>query len=362
MALSELKNSIDSTSLSVDNLKAIWKKHIQEYWIIPDEEGLIDLKLDIVGDETLRADNDVTDHYVESNKAYQDQITHRPKVYTINGEVGELVWYQRDKSAQVLGQVAQKLEGVISFLPVRSSGFNQMKKNIMKASQWVDTASNALTKLSTLVGKVKAVTGLGTLGTKESLTHQEQSYILLLWIRDNNKPINIRTPWGVLNGYVITNLELRQPKETKDKTYISITFKEFRTTSIQVEEFDEKKYQGNAALENQPKADQGKTPGEDVSLPKEDTPIEVTNEDNKKEEKVFETCEAVNSEGKEFKYYKDGNDLMMITYDYEDNGAFVTKVPREVLRNTSEWIEGEDIGKNLCDYQFREWGVMGEDK
>ena len=266
MALKELRNSIDGTSLSVDNFKAIWKKHIQEYWIIPDEEGLVDLKLDIVGDETLRADNDVTDHYVESNKAYQDQITHRPKVYTINGEVGELVWYQRDKSAQVLGQVAQKLEGVISFLPVRSKGFNQMKKNIMKASQWVDTASNSLTKLSTLVGKVKAVTGLGTLGTKESLTHQEQSYILLLWIRDNNKPINIKTPWGVLNGYVITNLEFRQPKETKDKTYISITFKEFRTTSIRPVEFDENKYQGNAALENQPKEDQGKTAGQNDSI------------------------------------------------------------------------------------------------
>lgn len=362
MGLAELKNSIDGTNLSVDNLKAIWKEHIQKYWIIPEIEGLADLKLDIIGDETLNADCDVTDHYVESNIAYQDQITLKPKTYTINGEVGELVWYQRDKSAQVLGQVAQKLEGVISFLPIRSSGFNQMKKNIMKASQWVDTASNAVTKLSTLVGTAEALTGLGALNIKQSLTHQEQSYILLIAMRDNRTPLSIRTPWGVLKGYVITNLEFKQPKESKDKTLITITFKEFRTTKITTVPFDEKKYQGNAAFENQPKTDQGKQQGEDVSLPKEDTPVEVTNEDNKKEEKVFETCEAVNSEGKEFKYYKDGNDLMMITYDYEDNGAFVTKVPREVLRNTSEWIEGEDIGKNLCDYQFREWGVMGEDK
>lgn len=365
MALSELKNSIDSTSLSVDNLKAIWKKHIQEYWIIPDEEGLIDLKLDIVGDETLRADNDVTDHYVESNKAYQDQITHKPKVYTINGEVGELVWYQRDKSAQVLGQVAQKLEGVISFLPVRSSGFNQMKKNIMKASQWVDTTSNALTKLSTLVGKVKAVTGLGTLGTKESLTHQEQSYILLLWIRDNNKPINIRTPWGVLNGYVITNLELRQPKETKDKTYISITFKEFRTTSIQSVEFDEKKYQGNAALENQPKADQGKTPGEDVSLPKEDMPIEENEENltSTKTPKMAESCSAVGKDGTKYTYYRDTDgSLMMNAQDPigAGNGYYKWSAPVEVPRESSYWTDGENVGWLRCEKTFTDWGITRE--
>lgn len=258
MALKELRNSIDGTSLSVDNFKAIWKKHIQEYWITPDNSPL-NLKLDIVGDETLRADNDVTDHYVESNEAYQDQITLRPKVYTVNGEVGELVWYQREPTAQKLGQVAQKLEGVISFLPIRSKGFNQMKKTIMKASQWVDTASNAVTKLSSLVG------GLLN-GETSPLTRQQQSYLYLLQLRDFREVLTIETPWGILKSYVITNLEFRQPKETKDKTYISITFKEFRTTSIRTVEFDENKYQGNAALENQPKEDQGKTAGQNDSI------------------------------------------------------------------------------------------------
>lgn len=266
MALKELRNSIDGTSLSVENFKAIWKKHIQEYWITPDNSPL-NLKLDIVGDETLRADNDVTDHYVESNEAYQDQITLRPKVYTVNGEVGELVWYQREPTAQKLGQVAQKLEGVISFLPIRSKGFNQMKKTIMKASQWVDTASNAVTKLSSLVG------GLLN-GETSPLTRQQQSYLYLLQLRDFREVLTIETPWGILKSYVITNLEFRQPKETKDKTYISITFKEFRTTSVRTVEFDENKYQGNAALENQPKEDQGKTAGEDVSLETDTATVE----------------------------------------------------------------------------------------
>ncbi len=295
MALKELRNSIDGTSLSVDNFKAIWKKHIQEYWITPDNSPL-NLKLDIVGDETLRADNDVTDHYVESNEAYQDQITLRPKVYTVNGEVGELVWYQREPTAQKLGQVAQKLEGVISFLPIRSKGFNQMKKTIMKASQWVDTASNAVTKLSSLVG------GLLN-GETSPLTRQQQSYLYLLQLRDFREVLTIETPWGILKSYVITNLEFRQPKETKDKTYISITFKEFRTTSIRTVEFDENKYQGNAALENQPKEDQGKTAGEDVSL-ETDT---ATVEDVAGDENILGTdyCTVNAKDGTEYSVFYD---------------------------------------------------------
>ena len=276
MDLGELKNSIDGTNLSMDNLKALWKDHIQSYWVYS-KKGGVDLKLDIIGDETFTADCDVTDHYVESNKAYQDQITLKPKTYTVSGEVGELVWYQHNSVAQRLGQVAQRLEGVISFLPIRTKSFNQMKKNVMKASQWVDTASNALTKLSSLVG-VSGYDEKGNPAAVGSMTRQEQSYVWLSWLRDNRQLVDIKTPWGLMESYVITNLQFKQPKETKDKSLITITFKEFRLTSIQTVPFDSEKYQGNAAFENEPKSDMGKTAGKDESLPQTKTTNEVGQE------------------------------------------------------------------------------------
>ena len=229
------------------------KNHIQSYFIVPSasrgtlEYTTAQLKLDIIGEETLTADSDVTDHYVESNIAYQDQISLKPKVYTLQGEVGELVWYQKDIAQQVIGQVAQKLEGVISFLPIRSKSFNQMKHKAMKALQWVDTASNVISKLDTL-------SNFGN--------NQIQAYSRLCDYRDSRQPLNIQTPWGLLEGYVITNLKFTQPKETKDKTLISISFKEFRTTSVKTVPFDASKYQANASFENQPKVDNGKTSGE----------------------------------------------------------------------------------------------------
>ena len=272
MAVTGLSEFRSATNILKESTKAIWKDHITKLWINPATQGF-DLGLDIIGDETLNADCDVTDNYVESNKAYQDQITLKPKTYTVSGEVGELVWRQRDPVFQEFGQVAQKLEGVISFLPIRSKSFTQMKKTVMKASQWVDTASNVWGRLKTLLPNYQSTeTGV--------LTNQKQAYIWLCGQRDNRMPVNIETPWGMLENYVITNLEFKQPKETKDKSYISITFKEFRTVSIQTVPFDASKYQGNAAYENQPLSPQGKTSGEDVSL---DTEV-VTTPSGKKEE------------------------------------------------------------------------------
>lgn len=255
--------------LGSNNLLASLKTHFNEYFITGNtDDGIIDLKLDIVGDETLTADCDVTDHYVESNTAYQDQISLKPKIYTVNGEVGELVWYQKDSVSQSIGQVAQKLEGIVSFLPIRSKSFNQMKTKFMKAAQWVDTASNAATKLSNLYSKLTGVDEQG-LDIFETQTNQQQAYMYLLQFRDNREVISLKTPWGILKDYVITNIKFTQPKETKDKSIISITFKEFRVTSVSKVAFDASKYQGNAVYENQPKVDNGTTSGTNESISEE---------------------------------------------------------------------------------------------
>ncbi len=257
---------INSEYLSLNNIKTALKDHIAEYFITSPTDG-VEFKLDIVGEETLTAENDVTDHYVESNVAYQDQITRKPKIYTIQGEVGELVWYQRDSLSQNIGQVAQRLEGVISFLPIRSSGFNQMKKKVMQAAQWVDTASNIVSRLSDIR---TAEDSLEIGGTK-----QEQAYLRLLEYRENIfRPLTVKTPWGILQDYVITSLRFTQPRETRDKSLISITLKEFRTTSVAPAKFDAGKYQGVAGLENEPNTNSGTVSGEDNSISRQ-----VTSED-----------------------------------------------------------------------------------
>lgn len=244
------------------------QEHLKNYVISPSQGAPLDLRLDIVGDEILEMNCDVTDHYVENNISRQDHISLKPKTYTINGEVGELVWYQKDAVSQKVGQVAQRLEGIISFLPMRSRSFHQMKKKVMQAAQWVDTASNIYSRF--LRGNV----------TEDIAdTKQSAAYIWLSYWRDERTMVDIKTPWGILQNYVITSCKLDQPKDTKDKTLISISFKEIRLASVNTVPFDPQKYQGDAAFENQPKQDNGKTSGEGAGISQEEEGIEIDWED-----------------------------------------------------------------------------------
>lgn len=319
---------------NVDNLgntaSALWK-HVKDYfWTADTEKGLIDYHLSIIGEETLSADCDVTDHYVESNNAYQDQIALKPKVFTIQGEVGELVWYQRDPVQQGLGQLAQRLEGVISFLPLRSKSFNQMKSKVMRAAQWVDTASNVLSKINTLSS---------TQGNA-----QTQAYENLVAIRDNRYPVSIQTPWGIGVSYVITNLKFTQPKETKDKTFISITFKEFRTTHIEAVPFDSAKYQGNAVYENQPKVDNGNTTGADASIPKE-TVVE----------------DAPRAEIEKCSVFADDDVQYSLTFDdkTKEISVFNTSDGEAVSAGSPSYYLAIDAGRAQCETEISHWQNLG---
>lgn len=297
-----------------------------------DEDKFFQLNLDIIGEETFSADCDVTDHYVESNTAYQDQISLKPKTYTVQGEVGELVWYQNDQNEQILGQVSQRLESLISFLPIRSKSFNTMKHKAVKALQWVDTASNVASKLTNLYND-----------TAEG--KQQQAYINLCKYRDERQHLNISTPWGVLENYVITNLKLTQPKETKDKTYISLTFKELRTTSLSFVDFDPDKYQGNAVFENQPPVDNGKTYGSDASVPTEEYDRDGI---------VYDSCSVWDNEGSEYNLEFNKKTKDIDVYGIDDND-----MPFEIKKGTPNWYKAIDSGRAQCEVEISHWQAYG---
>lgn len=300
---------------SGSEVKAFIQDHIKEYFITSPVDG-IDLKLDIIGDESLSVESDVTDHYVESNSAYQDQISLKPKIYTVSGEVGELTWYQRDSSSQTVGQVAQRLEGVVSLLPIRSKGFQQMKNTVMKAAQWVDTASNIYDRFDSLT---------------PITNKQMQAYNYLLSWRNIRLPLTVKSPWGILENYVITSLKLTQPKETKDKTIIQITFKEFRTTSVSTVEFDESKYQGNAAFEREPNVDNGKTAGDDRSISRQVTKNDLNN--------PFHTTSVETLPNDEYiATVTDNVDTYQIWYSNTEHNIMITDGVKILNKNAPEYL------------------------
>lgn len=240
--MAEIMNYLEKKS---EELLKSSKKTINEYFFNPSEDiGIGSIRLDIIGEQKLSLPSSSTDNYVESNIAYQDQISLKPIVYNIKGEVGELVYYKKEAIDLVTGVVNAGLTFISSFTPSMSRQAGQTINSLMQVSQAAYRAEDIITKLNRLTNN-----------------NQQAAYLALITLRNKRTPISITTPWTNLPSFWIENVELTQPSETKDKTLISITLKEFRTTYLRTVPFRAKEYQNRLEDQKAPVIEQGQTQG-----------------------------------------------------------------------------------------------------
>lgn len=226
---------------------------IKEWWIEPKDDELTDLKLHIYGTETMSLTADVTDNYVESNIAYQDHIALKPKVFTITGEVGELTWFRKDEEHSELLAVPQKLYPVVSFLPPIAKQARAIQDTALKVLGVLDSVDNFASRF------------FGLLDDEDADTEQKKiyKYLMVLWQR--RVPVNVRTPFGKIENYVIQNIEFTQPDRTVDKSQIKISLKEFKTVIEKRSRVDSKKLQGRKSAQQAKKQSKGTTTGASLS-------------------------------------------------------------------------------------------------
>lgn len=221
-------------------------------WIKEKEGDAQSLKLDIIGNESITVGSDVTDNYVENNVSYQDHITRKPLIYTLEGEIGEVTYYNKDASNSVVEGLTTKLVPITTFLPSVSKKMYSVMNKTTKLLNLVDSIDNFVTRWSKLF-------------TNEGNDLQSNAFCYLLSLWYIRKPITIQTPWRKLSGYVITNIEFNQPRETRDKTKIKISFKEFREVSKMTSKFDPNKLFGRAQAQKSNLQDLGQTTGSTVT-------------------------------------------------------------------------------------------------
>lgn len=238
-------------------------KELKEFFIEPVDDSLQPLKIDIIGSESLTLSSDVTDYYSEMNYFYNDQISIKPRVYTLEGEVGELVWYKKDADNSVIGAWVGKLTPIVSFLPSVSKKTLPLVDKALKIGGWIDSIDNIVNRLVSQFNQADI-----------NFQQKEYRYLAALW--KARVPINVICPWQKLESFVISNIELTQPRNTKDKTLIKMTLKEFRTTSFKTTKIDVSKIQSRLQDQKAEVVDRGRTAGEIVTsswLPN-DLPLE----------------------------------------------------------------------------------------
>ena len=242
-------NNFSKDTLSLNNFVEKVGNYFEDYIIEPRDSSLTPLKLQIIGNETLSMSSDITDNYVENNVALQDHISIKPMIYTIEGEVGELVWYSQNGSNDILGKLANKLEPVVSFAQTLSQNAAKAQRTALKVLGVIDSVDNYATRLWNFFDK------------DETDTEQKKifKYLLALW--QERKPLNIKTPWTNLSNFVIQNIEISQPDRTVEKSRIKISFKEFKTVKQKKTSFDVNKYLGRASAQNAALTNKGTTTG-----------------------------------------------------------------------------------------------------
>lgn len=214
-----------NTSLK-DNLNNL-KESIKLYFYKPDDD--FTLMMDVIGAQTMDMSSEVTEYYVENNSFYNDQISFKPRIYTIQGEVGELAWYNKDIPQTTIGFLNQKLMPIVEFHPIRSMFSSQVMNTISKVQQWIETADNLWTRISKMV---------------PNLSKQQQSFLYIQTLVANREPISITTPWVIMESAVITSVKFTQPERTTERTQISMTVKDFRTVEQRFESFKKDEWQG----------------------------------------------------------------------------------------------------------------------
>ena len=181
-------------------------------------------------DSSLEFNSNITDHYVENNKAVQDNVSLQPIEYTVTGLIGELNWRDvYDKTQQAVAAVEDKL-------PILSILTPELTAQALQTFNLVDKAYNTAKKLEKLAGDnnddgvyeqfLKQAGKSFTSAIPGKLKQQELAVNFFFWAWQGRKLFRVQTPWRIFENMVIKSCRATQSESGKTATNLVITFKQ----------------------------------------------------------------------------------------------------------------------------------------
>jgi len=189
------------------------------------------------GEQTVALESDITDHYVEDNKAVQDQIALKPIRITTHGFIGEL----NDVppfGLQTLKTAADKLQAITAYAPEASVTAQLAYSEAFLAYQVGANAVNAaVSSWSSLGNAISGSNGQAIIGGNGSLDEgsnqnkQQTAFQQFYGYWQNRVLFTVQTPWAVFEDMAIVTLRAIQDAETNVITDFEVTFKMIRKAS-----------------------------------------------------------------------------------------------------------------------------------
>ena len=171
---------------------------------------------DILGDEEVSLDSDITDHYVEENYAVQDHIALRAPKFTLTGYIGELNDVLQNKFLNILTSI-QSMAGIGSY--TMSFG--------AQATQVYNAVASAVSQVTTVVNQAQNIYNtIGNPSTSE--TRQQSAYNAFVTLYMNRTLCVVETPWATWTDMGIESIRILQRDANKMVSEFSVTFKQIR--------------------------------------------------------------------------------------------------------------------------------------
>ena len=182
--------------------------------------GISGFIFDIVGRVNVKAQSDVTDHFVEQNYAIQDHVALKPKIVTIEGKQGEVVAVYQPN---VLQQIFSSVVGLVTPAAL-SPAFNAQ-----------DTAFYATLSTVAQLGQNIVNTALNAFQVFQNavtlVTKQQTAFQFIMNLRDNRQLCTVETPFNVFENMIIEDFDADQGEETTKVSDFIVRFKQIVTVN-----------------------------------------------------------------------------------------------------------------------------------
>lgn len=187
------------------------------------KEGFV---FDLKEDYRLSLNSDITDHYVENNRAIQDHIALKPITIEVSGKVSEVNLNTPYDEQEGLDFAKKALNAVDSYYN-RLGSLPQFAPNIInQARDITNTAKGVYDTYKTFSSFVKKASGEQQQTRQSKIVSRFRDY----WA--NRTKFVIVTPFCVLENMYILDFSANQPKNTKYVTEIKIKFKQIREAEV----------------------------------------------------------------------------------------------------------------------------------
>lgn len=180
----------------------------------PNLIGVSGFVFDVLDDEEIIIDSDITDSYVEANYAVQDHIALKPVRFTLRGFTAEIV----DEIPNALTTLFGTVQGLVSLGGLAPS-FNAQD------AQFYATVNNTVQKVQNVVNQVNSVFQL--FSNSSTTTNKQQKvyqYFYNMW--KTRQLCTVETPFAIFESMAIESIRAFQSGTTKFIADFTITFKQ----------------------------------------------------------------------------------------------------------------------------------------